>query len=354
MTFEDLPKILIVNDDPSTLLALASLLEDSSEAFRYEVFTVLSGEEALRKVLKHNFAVVLLDVSMPTMDGFETADALRSHPRSSSVPIIFVTAYYGDEFTRLKAYGKGAADYLFAPLIPEIVRSKVAVFVDLYQKNLELQHRSMTLEARNGALLAESEREATKLNMALQEEIKARAAVEEKAKEIQSFDVLTGALNRHAFLQALRSSILAQPRGSATEVLIVKIQKLGDFNMLYGHLFGDEVLLHLARTLTSLMTRNQRMGRLGSDEFAVVFESEVPGSHLIDFIQHVAQLYEEPIDIGGKNVKMSLLVGASFQHNSHSDVDSMLRAAYLIMATPINLQSQLRASSNRSERSATC
>ena len=87
---DSLPKVLIVNDDASTLLALSSMLDDPSENPKYEVFTVQSGEEALRKVLKHNFAVILLDVSMPTMDGFETAEAIHSHPRSATVPIILL------------------------------------------------------------------------------------------------------------------------------------------------------------------------------------------------------------------------------------------------------------------------
>src|SRR6478609_910529 len=139
---ESLPKVLIVNDDASTLLALAGMLEDPDHP-KYEVFTVQSGEEALRKVLKHNFAVILLDISMPTMDGFETAEAIHAHPRSASVPIIFVTAYYGDEFNKLKGYQSGAADYLFAPLIPKIVQSKVAVFVELAQKNIELERKTV-------------------------------------------------------------------------------------------------------------------------------------------------------------------------------------------------------------------
>jgi len=147
-----IPKVLLVNDDSASLLALASLLNDREG---YEVITARSGEEALRQVLNHDFAVILLDVSMPSMDGFETAEAIHSHPRSAFVPIIFVTAHYADEINRLKGYQRGAVDYLFTPIIPQILQTKVAVFVELAKKNLQLQHQKQELENLNGELQAQ-------------------------------------------------------------------------------------------------------------------------------------------------------------------------------------------------------
>src|SRR5918911_33172 len=98
------PKVLLVNDHPASLLALETLLTRSNEENEYEVITAQSGEEALRQVLQQQFAVILLDVSMPGMDGFETAEIIHSHPRTASVPIIFVTAHFADEMNRLKGY----------------------------------------------------------------------------------------------------------------------------------------------------------------------------------------------------------------------------------------------------------
>lgn len=156
-----IPKVLLVNDDSASLLALDSLLANSSD---YEVITACSGEEALRQVLKHDFAVILLDVSMPMMDGFETAEAIHSHPRSSSVPIIFVTAHYADEIHRLKAYQKGAVDYLFTPIIPQILQTKVAVFCELAKKNLQLQHQKCELEQLNRDLQAQRQLDLQHIN----------------------------------------------------------------------------------------------------------------------------------------------------------------------------------------------
>ena len=140
-----IPKVLLVNDDAASLFALESLLLGGAEAQEYELITASSGHEALRQVLKHEFAVILLDVNMPGMDGFETAEAIHSHPRSSAVPIIFITAHYADEMHRILAYQKGAADYLFTPVIPQVLQTKVAVFVELTRKNLELQAKTEEL-----------------------------------------------------------------------------------------------------------------------------------------------------------------------------------------------------------------
>lgn len=148
------PKVLVVNDHAASLLALQSLL-NGEPTQDYEVIVARSGEEALRQVLKHEFAVILLDVSMPGMDGFETAEAIHSHPRSASVPIIFITAHYADEMHRLKGYQRGAVDYLFIPVIPQILQTKIAVFVDLARKKLQLQKQAQELAVLNHELQAQ-------------------------------------------------------------------------------------------------------------------------------------------------------------------------------------------------------
>lgn len=173
----DTPKILIVNDDPASLFALASLLARWAEDNGCAVLTARSGEEALRQVLQHEFAVILLDVNMPGMDGFETAEAIHSRPRSAAIPIIFITAYLADEMHRLKGYEKGAVDYLFTPVIPQMLQAKVGVFVAMARKTLELQSHAEALRARTLELSA--------LNERLEQEKREReaAVLENKAKD---------------------------------------------------------------------------------------------------------------------------------------------------------------------------
>lgn len=154
----DKPKILVVNDDANSLFALTSLLAQWAEEEPYEVIAARSGEEALRQVLLHDFAVILLDVNMPGMDGFETAEAIHQRARSANIPIIFITAFVADELDRLKAYQRGAADFLFTPVIPQILHAKISVFVALAVKNEELKKQARQLHQRTNDLIASNKR----------------------------------------------------------------------------------------------------------------------------------------------------------------------------------------------------
>jgi signal transduction histidine kinase len=127
--------VLAVDDDPRSLTALQGLLSDMP----LQVVTAKSGEEALRCLLKQDFAVILLDARMPGMDGFEAARLIRERERSRHAPIIFLTGAYEDTPSMTRGYEAGAVDYIVKPLRPEILKSKIAVFVDLYRMNAALR-----------------------------------------------------------------------------------------------------------------------------------------------------------------------------------------------------------------------
>lgn len=131
---DNLPKILIVDDRPENLLAMKVLLADTET----ELFMANSGNEALSLTLDHEFALILLDVQMPGMDGYEVAGILQDDDKSSHVPIIFVTANYPSEQNIFEGYKQGAMDYIIKPIIPEILKSKVNILLDLYRYNREI------------------------------------------------------------------------------------------------------------------------------------------------------------------------------------------------------------------------
>lgn len=139
--------ILIVDDRPEKLLALEAVLEDLGQ----EIVRAYSGREALRHILRQEFAVILLDVNMPGMDGFETATLIRQRQSSQSIPIIFITAM-SDEIHAEHGYRLGAVDYILAPVVPEVLRSKVAVFVDLLKKTRQVQRQAESLHRRAAQL----------------------------------------------------------------------------------------------------------------------------------------------------------------------------------------------------------
>lgn len=136
--------ILLVDDRPEGVYTLEKVLACEE----YNLVKASSGQEALKCLLDRDFALILLDVQMPIMDGFETATLIRARKRSSHVPIIFVTAISKDEQFVGKGYKSGAVDYLFKPINPEILKSKVSVFVDLYIKNKKIKEQELLIHKR--------------------------------------------------------------------------------------------------------------------------------------------------------------------------------------------------------------
>src|SRR5215469_14762878 len=187
--------ILVVDDLPEKLLVLESILEELGE----NVMTANSGAEALRRVLEHDFAVILLDVNMPGMDGFETASFIRQRRKSSHTPVIFITAF-ADELHTVHGYSLGAVDCIFTPIVPQILRTKVKVFVDLYRMTQQVKQQA-------------DER------VALAQEQAARAAAEEATRRsaflAEASKVLSSSLDYEATLRGL---------------LRLSVPQLGDFS----------------------------------------------------------------------------------------------------------------------------
>ena len=171
-------RVLLVDDDERNLLALATVLEDLGE-----VVLARSGEEALRHLLKGEFAVILLDVYMPGMDGYETAQIIRSRDQSKGIPIVFLSAVNKEAEHLLRGYAMGAVDYVFKPVDPIILRSKVAVFVDLFEKSMEIERKARHEQALLDAnLRANAER--------LRAEQELRRAEQRQAAIIQSLPMV--------------------------------------------------------------------------------------------------------------------------------------------------------------------
>ena len=168
----DKVNILLVDDQPARLLSYESILRDLGQT----LVMARSGAEALEKLMSDEFAVVLLDVNMPGMDGFETATLIHEHPRYEKTPIIFITGVNISDLDRLQGYKLGAVDYVSIPVVPEILRSKVAVLVELYcqrrelrQVNRSLAEANSRLALANSTLQVEKTRELEQLNSTLRE-----------------------------------------------------------------------------------------------------------------------------------------------------------------------------------------
>ncbi|MHB8815494.1 MAG: response regulator [Steroidobacteraceae bacterium] len=176
---EETVSVLLVDDQPQRLVAYRAILAE----LELNLVCARSGREALEHLMEREFAVVLLDVSMPDMDGFEAAKLIHEHPRFERTPIIFVTGVHLDDLDRLKGYSLGAVDYVSVPIVPEILRSKVSVLVELYVKRKELQHANVRLSEANIALQEEKTRELEIFNQSLQ---RANSELEAANQSLQS------------------------------------------------------------------------------------------------------------------------------------------------------------------------
>src|ERR1700687_752362 len=155
MSVHEKVNILMVDAQVGKLLSYEAILADLGE----NLIKAHSGKEALDLLLKNDVAVVLLDVSMPELDGFDLAEMIREHPRFQRTPIIFISAVLLTDVDRLKGYERGAVDYISVPIIPELLRAKVTVFVDLHRKTRQLETLNHELRRLSSSLIAAQDQE---------------------------------------------------------------------------------------------------------------------------------------------------------------------------------------------------
>ena len=240
---DDRVNILLVDDQPANLLALEAMLQGLGQ----NLIKAESGREALKWLLTHEFAVILLDVKMPEMDGFETATLIHQRDKSRHTPIIFLTAAEKSETQAVRGYAVGAVDYLVKPVVPEFVRSKVSVFVELAKKTELLRRQTR--------LLQESEQEARELAAARADLVR---DLEHKNRELESFSYavshdLRAPLRRiESFARALTESQADQLDPTGVRFL----DRIREASQQMSQLIDD--VLHLSR-LTRAELRDQEL-----------------------------------------------------------------------------------------------
>jgi signal transduction histidine kinase len=258
----DKVNILLVDDQPARLLTYQTVLADLNQ----NLVSVSSGLAALDQLMRTEFAVVLLDVSMPDMDGFEAARLIHEHPRFVRTPIIFVTGVHMSELDRLRGYKLGAVDYVSVPVVPEILRGKVAVLVELYCKrrelvdlNRNLAEANEQLARANTALQAEKTRELHLLNESLQQanrdlertnivlqgEVAERSRAEQALKEADR--------HKDEFLAMLAHELRNPLAPIRNAVHLMKMKQLEDPQLRLSRDIIDRQLIQLSRLVDDLL-----------------------------------------------------------------------------------------------------
>ena len=254
--------ILLVDDQPARLLTYQSVLSELGQ----NLVCAHSGLDALDKLMREEFAVVLLDVSMPGMDGFEAARLIHDHPRFEKTPIIFVTGVHVTDLDRLKGYKVGAVDYVSIPVVPEILRSKVAVLVELYCKRRELRelNRSLAqanerLAEANTTLQAEKTRELKDLNATLQranaELERANSSLLSEVAERARAEQALKAADRHKdeFLAMLAHELRNPLAPILNAVQLMRMKPIADPQLSWSRDVIERQLSHLTRLVDDLL-----------------------------------------------------------------------------------------------------
>jgi diguanylate cyclase (GGDEF)-like protein len=299
---ENVP-ILVVDDLPQNITAIEAVIDDMG----FEIITASSGNDALRLSLKHDFALILLDVQMPRMNGFEVARLIRSNPKTNHFPIIFVTAGIKDLINQIEGYETGAVDYLMKPFEPVILRSKVKVFRDLYLQRKVIERFYNNLEQ----LVEERTAELKQAN--------------ETITHLAATDELTELNNRRFFNGCLAAAISAARRHAYhLSMIMIDLDHFKAVNDTYGHSAGDLVLKTFADLLREMLRAEDVAARWGGEEFIILLPLTASDAAAA-LAERIRAAFEQQSDSAS-----TTLLSASFgvvQLQESDDVDTFIRRA---------------------------
>ncbi len=276
MVHEEKVNILLVDDRPENLLALEAIIESD----RYELFKATSGEEALKYLLKYDFAVILLDVQMPGMDGFSTAKIIKAREKTKDIPILFITANYLDSEHIFMGYSVGAIDYILKPFDPMILKSKVERFVEIYQLKKKLQEQSHILLEKNKVI-----------------------------EHMAYHDILTELPNRRMFNEQLMNKINhAKLTNETFGLLFLDLDRFKNVNDSLGHSIGDKLLYQVGKRLQATVGENDFIARIGGDEFIILL-SNADREVALEQAENIIQSFKSPFYIDNFEFYITTCIG---------------------------------------------
>ncbi len=274
--------ILIVDDKMENIIAFKHVLE----VLELNIYHALSGNEALGLMLEHDFALVLMDVQMPEINGFEVVELMKGSEKTRDIPIIFITAINNEREYVFKGYETGAIDYIFKPIKQTIVLvSKVRIFLDIYRQKALLKQQAFILE--------EKVKELEEVKQELEESNR-------KLEQLSFIDGLTDIYNRRGFdkLYHLKWQLCGSKRAPISAIMM-DVDLFKNYNDQYGHLVGDHCLVRIAKIFAESVRNTMKfVARYGGKEFIMVLpetekaEALEAAESLQDHIKHLGIYHE--------------------------------------------------------------
>ncbi|MGR0479953.1 MAG: GGDEF domain-containing response regulator [Candidatus Electronema sp. V4] len=302
-------KILIVDDKPNNLFTLKTVLQEAAAEF----VEATSGNEALRHLLHHDFALAILDVQMPEMDGYELARLIRGREKTSRLPIIFLSAIYSDSFHIFKGYNSGAVDFITKPFHPEILIGKVLFFMEIYRQQQQLRETISELEHTKQLVLEQNR----------------------LLERMATHDELTGLCNRRKLAEVMKREAERSRRyGTELSLLMLDLDHFKKVNDTYGHDFGDFVIKEFAARILAGIRRSDFSFRFGGEEFIVLLPQTGLSGALTAAEKIRALCAEQPFAGLQVSIDMTVSIGvASYQDHKPQQPDDLIccadRALYL-------------------------
>lgn len=286
--------ILLVDDRPENLLALEAIIERDE----YNLIKAFSGEEALKYLLKYDFAVILLDVQMPGMDGFSTAKIIKAREKTKHIPILFITANNLDSEHIFMGYSVGAIDYILKPFDPLILKSKVERFVELYSLNKKISTQSKSLEEKN------------------------------KTIEYMAYhDGLTNLPNRRMFHDVMLQTLVnAKHKNETIGLMYLDLDRFKSVNDSLGHVIGDKLLQEVAKRLVSSIRETDFVARIGGDEFIILL-SNSDREGCLEVAEVLLNSFKDPFYIDSFEFYMTTCIGLSIFPYDGEDSNTLMKNA---------------------------
>ena len=317
MTKED---ILIVDDTPENLRLLSKMLTKEG----YNIRKALNGQMALTAVQSVVPDLILLDIMMPSMDGYQVCKHLKADPRTAEIPVIFLSAL-SDAFDKVKAFGVGGADYITKPFQLEEVLTRVQNQLTLKAAKIQNQQINAQLEER----VKERTHQLELANQELKRQISERMLLQEQLLKMALYDALTGLPNRFLFMERLEEALkrAKQHPDYRFAVLFLDCDRFKVVNDSLGHFVGDELLVALARRLEASLNQTDTLARLSGDEFAILL-TEIENINSVTLIaDEILKALSFPFQLKRQEVFINASIGITLSNLNYEQSEYLLRDA---------------------------
>ncbi len=305
------PSLLVVDDNAANRMALRVLLGELD----VPIIEADSGNQALAVCLEkaEELALILLDIQMPEMDGYEAAHLLRSEEQTRDIPIIFLTAVYKDRSHQVQAYDAGAVDYVEKPVDDHILLSKAKVFLRLWRQNQEL-HQVVDQLAN--------------MNLELQAQTARLQQAEDRLKFMSHHDPLTQLANRNLLDQIFQKSVARLKRSNGKAAfLFLDLDRFKPINDQYGHEVGDAVLVELGMRLRQCVREMDMPARFGGDEFVVLLDEVTDRAEVEEIAKRIVDEIHAPIDWQDGDIQVGVSIGIAIYPDDGDSQHSLMLAA---------------------------